>query len=101
MICQILFDLITSNAGEALYLTPYIESGRIAEGKELSRVVAPLDGLPSSQVVESYSGFLTVNKNTDSNIFFWFFPATVSGFFNYLLDLENCYFTISNLFIGS
>jgi len=67
-----------SNAGEALYLTPFIESGRIQEAKNLSRVVSPLDGLPAHQEVESYSGFLTVNKNTDSNIFFWFFPATVS-----------------------
>lgn len=26
--------------------------------------------------IESYAGYLTVNKNTESNLFFWYFPAT-------------------------
>src|SRR5690606_25173397 len=28
--------------------------------------------------VKSYSGFFTVNKTHNSNLFFWFFPALVS-----------------------
>nr|XP_054767401.1 probable serine carboxypeptidase CPVL [Lytechinus pictus] len=56
--------------GEPLFLTPYIESGRIAEGQKLSRV-GPLVGT----TIESYSGFLTVNSTYNSSMFFWFFPA--------------------------
>ena len=29
--------------------------------------------------LESYSGFITTNASTESNMFFWFFPATVSN----------------------
>jgi hypothetical protein len=38
-----------------------------------------LDGLDDGDVVESYAGFFTVTKSTDSNMFFWFIPATVSS----------------------
>ena len=31
--------------------------------------------LPLPRPVESYSGFITVNKTTNSNLFFWLFPA--------------------------
>ena len=31
--------------------------------------------LPLPRPVESYSGFITVNKTTNSNLFYWFFPA--------------------------
>jgi len=45
----------------------------------MAKVTLPLDGLdqPGDQP-ESYSGFITVDKSYDSNMFFWFFPATVS-----------------------
>ncbi len=36
----------------------------------------PLKGMPSTP--PSYSGFLTVSQETDSHIFFWFFPASVT-----------------------
>uniref|UniRef100_A0A8D0G6Y4 Probable serine carboxypeptidase CPVL n=1 Tax=Sphenodon punctatus TaxID=8508 RepID=A0A8D0G6Y4_SPHPU len=58
--------------GKPLFLTPYIESGRTEEGRQLS-LVGPLPGAN----VKSYSGYLTVNKTHDSNLFFWFFPAQV------------------------
>ncbi|XP_065255699.1 probable serine carboxypeptidase CPVL [Emys orbicularis] len=58
--------------GQPLFLTPYIESGRIEEGRQLS-LVGPLQGVN----VKSYSGYLTVNKTHNSNLFFWFFPAEV------------------------
>lgn len=58
--------------GQPLFLTPYIESGRIEEGRQLS-LVGPLPGVN----VKSYSGYLTVNKTHNSNLFFWFFPAEV------------------------
>uniref|UniRef100_UPI00398EB001 probable serine carboxypeptidase CPVL isoform X2 n=1 Tax=Pristiophorus japonicus TaxID=55135 RepID=UPI00398EB001 len=56
--------------GKPLFLTPYLESGEIEKARELS-LVGPLEG----PVVKSYSGYLTVNKTCNSNLFFWFFPA--------------------------
>ncbi|XP_053120904.1 probable serine carboxypeptidase CPVL [Hemicordylus capensis] len=58
--------------GQPLFLTPYIESGKTEEGRQLS-LVGPLPGAN----VKSYSGYLTVNKTHNSNLFFWFFPAQV------------------------
>lgn len=59
------------NDQQPLLLTPYIEKNKIEEGRNLSLV----SGL--SVNVTSYSGFLTVNKKYNSNLFFWFFPASV------------------------
>src|SRR5690242_1523864 len=59
--------------GQPLFLTPHIESGHIDEARELSRV----NGLPNAPNLTSYSGFLTVNKQYNSNMFFWYFPAMV------------------------
>ncbi|XP_069504347.1 probable serine carboxypeptidase CPVL [Ambystoma mexicanum] len=58
--------------GQPLFLTPYLESGRIQEAQELS-LVGPLPGYNT----KSYSGYLTVNKTCNSNLFFWFFPAQI------------------------
>ena len=67
------------DVGEPLYLTPYIESGDIATGAELSRVVDPLDGIENDPF-ESYAGFFEVRPETGSQMFFWFAPATVSSY---------------------
>ncbi|XP_071484214.1 probable serine carboxypeptidase CPVL isoform X1 [Diadema antillarum] len=56
--------------GEPLFLTPYIESGQIEKGQNLSRV-----GTLVGTDIESYSGFLTVNATYNSSMFFWFFPS--------------------------
>lgn len=67
-------SLDTSNlgdVGEPLFLTPLIEAGRLDEAKALSRV----GRLGDVEDVPSHAGFLTVNKQFDSNMFFWFFPA--------------------------
>lgn len=62
--------------GDPLFLTPYITSGNIVEARNLSLVLT----LPNSSLDipsrPSYSGFITVNETYDSNLFFWFFPAT-------------------------
>jgi len=59
---------------QPLILTPYIEAGQIDEARGRSIVW----NLPNaSPRVESYSGYLTVNKEFDTNMFFWFFPAVV------------------------
>ncbi|GBL86641.1 putative serine carboxypeptidase CPVL [Araneus ventricosus] len=61
----------TKDAGEPLFLTKYIESGDIDKARVLSKTGC----LPNAPEVPSYSGFITVNKTFNSNIFFWFFPA--------------------------
>jgi len=63
-----------SLTGSPLYLTPYIESGDVAGGRSMARVDSTmLDGI--NEDIESYSGFLTVDKPHNGNMFFWFFPA--------------------------
>uniref|UniRef100_A0A8C4TH28 Probable serine carboxypeptidase CPVL n=1 Tax=Erpetoichthys calabaricus TaxID=27687 RepID=A0A8C4TH28_ERPCA len=52
--------------GKPLFLTPYLEAGKIDEARELS-LVGPLPGVN----VKSYAGYLTLNKTYNSNLFFW------------------------------
>lgn len=56
--------------GKPLFLTPYIDSGNAAEGRNLSRNHLPNNFLAD---VNSYSGFFTVNKSDGGNLFFWHF----------------------------
>uniref|UniRef100_A0A0K8SQH3 Carboxypeptidase n=1 Tax=Lygus hesperus TaxID=30085 RepID=A0A0K8SQH3_LYGHE len=55
--------------GKRLFLTPYLANGDIIGAREAARV-PPFLGL-----IESYAGFLTINEDTNSNMYFWFFPA--------------------------
>jgi hypothetical protein len=64
---------IKGDPGEPLFLTPLIEAGKIEEAQKAARV-GPLKG---AENVTSFSGYLTVNKKFDSNLFLWFFPAEV------------------------
>ena len=48
----------------------------------MAEVTKQLDGLGVGEQPESYSGFITVDKSHNSNMFFWFFPATVSNLQN-------------------
>ncbi|XP_073986335.1 venom serine carboxypeptidase-like [Rhodnius prolixus] len=57
------------NYGDPLFLTPFIEKGQIVDG-QAAATVKPIKGN-----LASYSGFLTVNKVYNSNMFFWFFPS--------------------------
>lgn len=56
--------------GDPLVLSPYLDNDDDAEARRLSRVNESefLD-------VVSYAGYLTVNDDYDSNLFFWYFPA--------------------------
>ncbi|XP_072745258.1 venom serine carboxypeptidase-like [Anoplolepis gracilipes] len=58
------------DAGTPLYLTPLIEGGKIEEARSKALVQDKEMG-----DVNSYSGYFTVNKAYNSNLFFWFFPA--------------------------
>lgn len=51
-------------------LTPHLNDFDDAEARRLSRVNESL-----FLDVVSYAGYLTVNEDYDSNLFFWFFPA--------------------------
>lgn len=63
-------DQIDVGDGDALILTDHIESGDDALARKLARVDKTL-----FLDVIGYSGFLTVNREFNSNLFFWFFPA--------------------------
>nr|XP_018901500.1 PREDICTED: venom serine carboxypeptidase-like [Bemisia tabaci] len=56
-------------ADDALFLTPYIKKGQIAEAQKLARVP------PLMKNVESFAGYLTVNETYSSNLFFWLFKS--------------------------
>lgn len=62
-----------ADVGEPLFLTPLIESGKINEARKEATVEHNEIG-----AVSSYSGYFTVNKEYNSNLFFWFFPAQAS-----------------------
>ncbi|KAH9410229.1 hypothetical protein TYRP_009985, partial [Tyrophagus putrescentiae] len=62
---------IESTSKSELFLTPYIENGKVNEGRNLSQVILPELGLK----LKSYSGYLTIDKTNNANSFFWFFPA--------------------------
>lgn len=62
------------DAGEPLFLTPYVESGNITEGRRLARVPFT-EGLR----IKSFAGYFTVDKTYNSNQFFWYFPAMISN----------------------
>ena len=59
-----------------LMLTPFIENGDLETGRHRARVKDPINGI-GSLPFESYSGYITVNESSGSNMFFWFFPAMV------------------------
>ncbi|KAH7952133.1 hypothetical protein HPB52_019186 [Rhipicephalus sanguineus] len=59
------------DVGQPLFLTPLIEAEQFEEALQKSKV-GNIGDLPD---VLSYSGFITVNKELGSNLFFWFFPA--------------------------
>ena len=61
----------TSEVGEPLILTPLIENGDVEKARNLSK----LD--PQFSDIDSYTGFFTVNKKYNSNLFFWYVPAQV------------------------
>lgn len=61
------------DVGEPLFLTPLIENGKIDDARNQSFV-----SLQGAEKIESYSGYFTVDKTYNSNMFFWFFPALVS-----------------------
>ena len=64
-----------ANSGP-LMLTSFIENGDLETGRQQARVKDPIDGI-GPLPFESYSGYITTNQSSGSNMFFWFFPAMV------------------------
>jgi vitellogenic carboxypeptidase-like protein len=54
-----------------LYITKYLKAGK--DVKEIQKM-AFIDH-PDLKAFPGYSGFITVNETTNSNMFFWYFPA--------------------------
>ncbi|XP_023012513.2 venom serine carboxypeptidase [Leptinotarsa decemlineata] len=68
---------VTDDPGVPLFLTPLIEQNKIKEAKTASSI--HFNGFKN---MECYSGYFTVDKVFDSNLFFWFFPSKS----NYVAD---------------
>ncbi|VEN64573.1 unnamed protein product [Callosobruchus maculatus] len=62
---------VTEDPGPPLFLTPLIEQGQIKEAQAAANV-----SFNGFKEVISYSGYFTVDKTYNSNLFFWFFPAS-------------------------
>ncbi|KAJ8729198.1 hypothetical protein PYW08_000779 [Mythimna loreyi] len=60
------------DAGSPLLLTPYIEEKKIEEARRAA-YVDPEYLLPG---MDSYAGYLTVNKKYNANLWFWYFPVS-------------------------
>lgn len=58
-----------NEVGSPLFLTPLLEAGKIKEARSLSQVHL------GHRHGHSFSGYFTVNKEYNSNLYFWFFPA--------------------------
>ncbi|XP_075992659.1 venom serine carboxypeptidase-like [Anticarsia gemmatalis] len=60
------------DAGSPLLLTPYIEEKKLDEARKAA-YVDPEFLLPD---MDSYAGYLTVNKEYNANLWFWYFPVS-------------------------
>lgn len=65
-------DQLLLDVDERAKLGQALEDEPFSKFREQSRIRNLSDGF------ESYSGFLTVNKKYNSNLFFWFVPAAVT-----------------------
>ena len=66
---------LPSDAGEPLFLTPYIENGQLQIARKKAEVQHK-----EMKDVKSYAGFLTIHKEYNSNSFFWYFPSKVRNY---------------------
>ncbi|KAL4712891.1 hypothetical protein ACJJTC_011961 [Scirpophaga incertulas] len=59
------------DVGSPLLLTPYIKKNKLEE----ARKAAAVDSKQLLPGIDSYSGYFTVNKKYNSNLWFWYFPV--------------------------
>ncbi|XP_077483301.1 venom serine carboxypeptidase-like [Amblyomma americanum] len=62
---------VKGSDSEPLILTPLIAAGKLDEAKSLSKV----GRIGANFEVPSYAGYITVNPQFNSNLFFWFVPS--------------------------
>ncbi|CAH0748718.1 unnamed protein product [Diatraea saccharalis] len=62
----------TFDAGAPVILTPLIEQNKLEEAREAAKVDSDYL-LPD---MDSYAGYLTVNKEYNANLWFWYFPVS-------------------------
>lgn len=67
-------QILSDDVGVPLILTPLIEQGQISEAVQLAAVTSDVFTM-KKQNITSFTGYLTVDKNFNSNLFFWFFPS--------------------------
>ncbi|XP_075982901.1 putative serine carboxypeptidase CPVL [Anticarsia gemmatalis] len=72
LLCALSFSTIQAKVSKQkpLILTPYIKSRQTQKAKELSTVNPKYFA-----GVNSHAAYFTVNKTSNSNLFFWYFPA--------------------------
>jgi len=61
---------LQADVGQPLLITPYLEANQTKEARAVALVT-----IAAFASVPSYSGFFTVDKAFDSNLFFWFLPS--------------------------
>jgi vitellogenic carboxypeptidase-like protein len=62
-------ERVNADVGDPLFITPYLDAGKIEEAQERSKV----EGLWPGPTM--HAGFLTTDKNCGSNMFMWVSPA--------------------------
>ncbi|CAH0405029.1 unnamed protein product [Chilo suppressalis] len=60
------------DAGSPVLLTPFLEQNKLEEAREAAKVESDYL-LPD---MDSYAGYLTVNKEYNANLWFWYFPVS-------------------------
>lgn len=70
----VLIDCYDRDSGEPLFLSEFVEQGDFSSARNLSLVRHK-----EMEWLTSYAGYFTINRQLNSNMFFWFFPAKYSA----------------------
>lgn len=83
VILLVVAAVAATGPGKPLFISDYLP-----DQPEVARNLSQVFGIGN---YESYSGFITVNETTNSNMFFWFFPG--------VFDIKS--FLLTNFFLHS
>lgn len=70
LVSNAIYTSAQNDPGSHLFLTPLIKAGEIEKAREEALV-------HGFDPVISYSGYITVNEEYNSNLYFWYFPSEV------------------------
>ncbi|CAG7821770.1 unnamed protein product, partial [Allacma fusca] len=65
--------ILAAPTEDDLFLTSLIKSGDLVTARARAEDSTAL--IRSGKDLKSYSGYFTIDESTNSNLFFWFFPA--------------------------